>query len=164
LGWPWRKKDEKAPACPDDGGLRGLACRYGREAREQRAEAVKYGQRHRKAHFAVGISAVIAGVIAGIAGLAEDAPLLTGIAGFGASALAGIGTKLDAERLARFHFSQAADYGQVARLFETLATGTAEPTRDELDRLVSRFAQVQGRSLDDPRLTPSAIGQGNLEH
>jgi hypothetical protein len=110
--------------------------------------------------FAVGISAVIAGVVAGIAGLAENVPLLTGIAGFGASALAGIGTKLDAERLARFHFSQAADYGEVARLFETLATATVEPTRDELDALVSRMAQIQGRWLDDVRPTASVIDQG----
>ncbi len=153
MGWRFWKKDEEKPKCPDSGGMRGLACRYGKEAREERAEAVKYGQRHRKAHFGVGISAVVAGVIAGATGIAADAPTITGIAGFGASALAGIGSKLDAERLARFHFGQAADYGEVARLFETLATATAEPTRDELDALVSRLARVQGRGLDDAPFT-----------
>ena len=157
LRWRWWKKDEEEePNCPDDGGLRGLACRYGKEARKERAEAVKYGKRHRQVHFGVGIAAVIAGVVAGATGIAAHVPAITGIAGFSASALAGIGTKLDAERLARFHFGQAADYGEVARLFETLATATAEPTRDDLDALASRLAQVQGRGLDEAPSSPKA--------
>jgi hypothetical protein len=110
---------------------------------------VKFGKRHRKANLIVGIAAVAAGVTAGVAGIAQHAPVLTGIAGFSASALAGVGTKLDAERLARFHFTQAADYGELARLFETLATATAEPGPEQIGGLVSRFAQVQGRSLED---------------
>ena len=51
--------------------------------------------------------------------------------------------------LSTFHFTQAADYGEPARLFETLATARAEPSPEQIGGLVSRFAQVQGRSLED---------------
>jgi hypothetical protein len=144
------------PECPGDGGLRGLACSYGAEARERGDHAVGLGKRHRFVHFAVGIVAVIAGVVAGITGLAESNSLVTGIAGFTASALAGTATRLDAERLARFHFAQAADYGAIGRLFETLATAPAEPTRNELDDLIGGFARIQGRGLDEVGTTAAS--------
>ena len=109
--------------------LRSLASDYAEAACDAAKKAEKFGQRHRRTHFCVGISAVLAGVVAGTAGIAEGAPILAGIAGFTASALAGMGTRLDAEALARFHFSQGAGYGAISRRFEVLAARAGRPFR-----------------------------------
>lgn len=133
----------------DPAGLRSVSARYAQESLEASEHAERYGRRHRKGYFVVGILAVVAGVIAGTTGIAQGAPVVTGIAGFAASALVGIGSTYNAETLARFHFSQGAGYGAISRRFRNLAEGTDEPTLTQVDELVERLGRWQSRSLQN---------------
>jgi hypothetical protein len=140
--------------------LRELARHYSVKVEKKQKRSHNLGKRHRTVYFAMGIGAVAAGVVAGVTGLAESNPLLTGIAGFGASALAAITPKLDAERLGRFHFARAAEYGAIARHFEILAIAPAEPTSSKIDDLSEGLARCESRALDDP-LASQSPGQAN---
>src|SRR3954469_6473586 len=86
-------------------GLRELASEYSQEAWRAQEHAEGLGRRHRRVHFGVAILAALAGVVAGTAGIAEGAPGVAGVAGFSATALVGLNTVLNAEKLARFHFT-----------------------------------------------------------
>jgi hypothetical protein len=134
-------------------GLRGLAALYCEQAWDQMKKANRLGRRHRTVHFSLGILAAVVAAVAGTAGITEAAPALTGVAGFTASALALIATRLDAERLARFHFSQGAEYGAISRLFQDLAKAPGDPTKEQVDALVERLGAVQGRKLNDENPT-----------
>jgi hypothetical protein len=128
--------------------LRDLARHYSNEAHEARAEAVTYARRHRTLHVCVGLSAVCFGAAAGSLG-ALHLPALSALAGVLAAIAAGAQGFLKAPVLARFHFERAAAYGALARQFDLLAIGPAEPSQDELQDLIERWRQVEARSLDD---------------
>jgi hypothetical protein len=149
----WKRiRDQEFDVPPDFGrvrGLRGLAALYCDQSWEYMRMANRLGRRHRSVHFSIGIAAALFAAVAGTAGIAEWSPIVTGIAGFAASALALMATRLDAERLARFHFTQGADYGAISRLFQGLVKSPAEPTRKQLDDLVERLRVVQARKLDE---------------
>ena len=131
-------------------GVRATASQWARCAWKAHQDAERLGERHRFVHFASGILAVAAGVVAGTVGIAADEPVVTGVAGFTASALVGIQTTLDAPGLAQFHFSQAGGYGAMSRLFTNLAQDTAEPTRQQVDELVMRLGKWESRALGEP--------------
>jgi hypothetical protein len=130
--------------------LRELARHYSDTIGDKQKRSHHLGKLHRNIYRAMGVGAVAAGVVAGVTGLAESNPLLTGIAGFGASALVAITPKLDAQRLGRFHFARAAEYGAIARHFEILAIAPAEPTLSQMDDLSERLARCEARAHDDP--------------
>lgn len=136
----------------DPRGLRHVAVAFGRQAEDGAKHAERLGRRHRRTHFGVQIFAVLAGVVAGVSGIAEGAPLLTGVAGFTASGLAGVQTRLNAEALAQFHFVQSAGYGAIGRRFEVLAEGPDELTADQINALVERLLMWQARKVGDQTL------------
>jgi hypothetical protein len=136
-------------AAAEASDLRELAKLYGEELDRSKKKAYRLGSHHRVVQVGVGVFAVVAGVVAGVTGLAETNPLITGIAGFTASALAAITPTLDAKRLASFHFSQAGEYDTIGKRFEVLATGAKEPSEDELNSLIDQIAASKARRVED---------------
>jgi hypothetical protein len=137
-----------SPITSEPGSTASLARTWAKQADADRAEALKYGKRHRMWHVCIGLSAICFGATAGSLGALHEAAW-SAIAGIFAAITAGAQAFLKAPVLARFHFEQAASYGALARKFELLAIGPAEPTSQQLEELIEQWRHVQARSLDD---------------
>jgi hypothetical protein len=130
--------------------LRELALSLSERARVPAEWAEGRGSRHRKVLIGVGVTGVVAGGVAGITALADSTPLITGIAGFLAGTAAAVSSTLDAKNNAAFQFAQGAEYQAIAQRFEALAIAPTEPTREQLDQLIERWARCGARSPGGP--------------
>jgi hypothetical protein len=107
-----------------------------------------------RTHMYVGVLAVVAGVVAGIAASAEWAKAIIAAAGFAAAILAGIQTFARKEDRSRFHYKKFAELKRVAHEGLILRERGEPPSEDELRRLADRLEALQGEIFDGETAGP----------
>jgi hypothetical protein len=120
-------------------GLRGLSHQRAAEAWLQVRHSARWARWHQLAHYGIGIASVVAGTVAGVSGLAEERPTLTGIAAFVAAAGAALTTFLNEKKTADAHWRRAAGFRALAHEYEALTENHREPTREEFKELTTRW-------------------------
>ena len=118
------------------------------EASELRKKSDGWGNKDHFLYLAMGVAAVIAGVLAGASGAADWPGWVTALAGFSAAVLAGLQTFLTAEERALFHFNKGAEYFGVQMDAVVLKGNTtmAEKTRQaQLSQLAGRLSEIKRR-------------------
>jgi hypothetical protein len=114
---------------------------------KDRLAALKFARTSNAIHNIVGIAAIVAGVAAGTAAIAEAEPLLTGIAAFLASALTAVQTFLKPLANAHHHWKRGAGLLALSKQWETLGNAPEEPTREQFDALITRWEQLHQSEL-----------------
>jgi len=118
-----------------------------RAAEAERANAIRLGKRNQRAHFAIGIGTIVAGVVAGTAGLAEAAPLLVGVAGFTAAACGALNAWLQGEARTNYAWRQGAAYANVAHRAALYLERESGPTEAETEQLAAELREIRANNF-----------------
>jgi hypothetical protein len=149
LLWIWRANRGVGP---DDWdmeakGVKLVVDMVRKEALDNQKNAARLAHRNQRAHFAIGIGAIVAGAVAGTAGLAEKAPLLVGLAGFTAAALGGLAAWFNGEARTNYQWRQGAAYGNVVHKAAICLQRESGPTEDEAEQLTAELSRLRANTF-----------------
>ncbi len=119
---------------------------YANEASELAAEAQSNGTGNHRAHYAVGVLAILAGATAAGLGFGDVDPILTGIGGIAATMLAGIQTLFQFEPKAQYHREPNLRANPGSRR-QTYGRRLLSDARDESKKLRSHSIVLRERAL-----------------
>jgi hypothetical protein len=122
-------------------------------ANKYEASSLRWARIDHYLHFILGISAAVAGALAGYAG-ATEATKVSGLAGAAAALLAVLQTFVKAEQRSQFHFSQVAQY-EAAGLRGEVLRERGNPTKEELDELIDLLRRIRGRPFGNGDGSPT---------
>lgn len=120
---------------------------FAQEAADKARKAQTNGTGNHRAHYGVGVLAILAGATAAGLGFGDADPLLTGVGGTAATVLAGVQTLFQFEPKAQYHYAKVADYNAVRRTCVRLTSRTVPPTQDELQQIEDHLNAIEARSF-----------------